>query len=52
MDREDALMVFEDHIRQLEKTHEDDIEVQRKYIRRLNRKNRESFLVKIFCRIL
>jgi pre-mRNA-processing factor 40 len=48
MDKEDALVVFEDHIRQLEKTHEDDIELQRKYIRRTNRKNREAFLVKIF----
>jgi hypothetical protein len=48
MDKEDALIVFEDHIRQLEKTHEDDIEVQRKYIRQTNRKNREAFLVKIF----
>jgi hypothetical protein len=48
MDKEDALIVFEDHIRQLEKTHEDDIELQRKYIRRTNRRNREAFLVKIF----
>jgi pre-mRNA-processing factor 40 len=48
MDKEDALIVFEDHIRQLEKTHEDDIEIQRKYIRRTNRTNREAFLVKIF----
>jgi pre-mRNA-processing factor 40 len=46
MDREDALIVFEDHIRQLEKSHEDDIEIQRKYIRRINRKNREAFLVR------
>jgi hypothetical protein len=46
MDKEDALLVFEDHIRQLEKTHEDDIEIQRKYIRRINRKNREAFLVR------
>jgi hypothetical protein len=47
MDKEDALIVFEDYIRQLEKTHEDDIEVHRKYIRRMNRKNRESFLVRM-----
>jgi len=46
MDKEDALIVFEDYIRQLEKNHEDDIEIQRKYLRRTNRKNREAFLVK------
>ncbi len=46
MDKEDALIVFEDHIRQLEKTHEDDIEIQRRYLRRTNRKNREAFLVR------
>ncbi|CAF1213117.1 unnamed protein product [Adineta steineri] len=44
MDKEDALIVFEDHIRQLEKTHEDDIEIQKKHIRRTHRKNRETFL--------
>jgi hypothetical protein len=47
MDKEDALIVFEDHIRELEKTHEDEGEAQRKYIRRTNRKNREAFLVRI-----
>ncbi|UJR14795.1 hypothetical protein I4U23_001783 [Adineta vaga] len=44
MDKEDALIVFEDHIRQLEKTHEEDIEIQKKHLRRANRKNREAFL--------
>jgi len=47
MDKEDALIVFEDHIRELERIHEDGIEGQRKYIRRTNRKNREAFLVRI-----
>jgi len=47
MDKEDALIVFEDHIRELERIHEDGIEAQRKYIRRTNRKNREAFLVRI-----
>jgi pre-mRNA-processing factor 40 len=46
MDKEDALIVFEDHIRELEKVHEEEIEAQRKYIRRTNRKNREAFLVR------
>ena len=44
MDKEDALIVFEDHIRQLEKEHEDDIDKQKRWIRRQERKNRESFL--------
>jgi pre-mRNA-processing factor 40 len=47
MDKEDALIVFEDHIRQLEKSHEDESEILKKYIRRTNRKNREAFLVRI-----
>ena len=45
MDKEDALIVFEDHIRELEKVHEEEVEGQKKYIRRTNRKNREAFLV-------
>lgn len=45
MDKEDALIVFEDHIRELEKVHEEEVEAQKKYLRRTNRKNRESFLV-------
>ncbi|CAF4407964.1 unnamed protein product, partial [Rotaria magnacalcarata] len=44
MDKEDALIVFENHIRELEKVHDDESEAQRKYIRRTNRKNREAFL--------
>jgi len=48
MDKEDALIVFEDHIRELEKLHDDEIEAQRKYIRRTNRKNREAFLVRTY----
>ena len=46
MDKEDALIVFEDHIRELEKTHEDEVEAQRKYIRRTNRKIEKHFLVR------
>jgi len=44
MDKEDALIVFEDHIRYLEREHEEDIEKQKRWLRRLERKNRESFL--------
>ena len=47
MDKEDALIVFEDYIRQLEKIHEEDIEIQKKYLRRTNRQNREAFLVRM-----
>ena len=52
MDKEDALIVFEDHIRELEKIHEEEVEAQKKYIRRTNRKNREAFLVRLFLHFL
>ena len=45
MDKEDALIVFEEHIRALEKVHEEEMEGQKKYLRRSYRKNREAFLV-------
>lgn len=45
MDKEDALIIFEDHIRELERVHNDEVEAQRKYLRRSYRKNREAFLV-------
>lgn len=48
MDKEDALIVFEDHIRELEKVHDEEVEAQRKFLRRTNRKNREAFLVRSF----
>lgn len=48
MDKEDALIVFEEHIRELEKVHEKEVDAQDKYIRRTYRKNREAFLVRIF----
>ena len=44
MDKEDALIVFEDHIRGLEKEHENDIDKRKRWIRRQERKNREAFL--------
>ncbi len=44
MDKEDALIVFEDHIRALEKEHIEDIEKKKKWMRRQERKNRDSFL--------
>lgn len=44
MDKEDALIVFEEHIRELEKEHEEDMEKRRRLIKRQERKDRESFL--------
>lgn len=44
MDKEDALIVFEDHIRTLEKEHAEDMEKKKKWQRRQERKNREAFL--------
>ena len=45
MDKEDALIIFEDHIRELERIHNEEVEAQRKFLRRSYRKNREAFLV-------
>ncbi|XP_075223111.1 pre-mRNA processing factor 40 isoform X2 [Lycorma delicatula] len=43
MDKEDALIVFEDHIRELEKEEEEEKEIEKKRIKRLQRKNRDNF---------
>jgi len=40
MDKEDALIVFEDHIRELEKEEEQEKEKERKTLKRQQRKNR------------
>jgi pre-mRNA-processing factor 40 len=44
MDKEDALIVFEEHIRSLEKDHLDDLEKKKRWQRRQERKNRDSYL--------
>lgn len=44
MDKEDALIVFEEHIRQLERLEEEEKEREKKRHRRLARKNRDAFL--------
>ena len=44
MDKEDALIVFEEHIRSLEKDHIEDLQKRRKWMRRQERKNRDAFL--------
>lgn len=45
MDKEDALIVFEEHIRQLESDEVEEKEREKKRIRRQQRKNREAFSV-------
>ncbi|XP_059148733.1 pre-mRNA-processing factor 40 homolog B-like isoform X2 [Physella acuta] len=45
MDKEDALVCFEEHIRMLEQENDDEKERERRRIKRNQRKNRESFLV-------
>jgi pre-mRNA-processing factor 40 len=43
MDKEDALVVFEEHIRELEKEEEEEKEREKKRSKRQQRKNRERF---------
>lgn len=43
MDKEDALIVFEDHIRELEKEEEEEKEKEKKRRKRQQRKNRDAF---------
>ncbi|XP_064647674.1 pre-mRNA-processing factor 40 homolog A-like isoform X2 [Lineus longissimus] len=45
MDKEDALVCFEEHIRMLEQEYDDEKETGRRRIKRNQRKNREGFLV-------
>ncbi|RWS25820.1 pre-mRNA-processing factor 40 A-like protein [Leptotrombidium deliense] len=44
MDKEDALIVFEEHIRQLEQEEEEEKKREKKRILRSQRKNREAFI--------
>lgn len=44
MDKEDALIVFEEHIRTHEREEEEEKEREKKRLKRLQRKNRDSFL--------
>jgi len=44
MDKEDALIVFEDHIRELEKEEEGERDKERKLVKRQQRKNRDAFV--------
>lgn len=44
MDKEDALIVFEEHIRSLEKDHLEDMEKKKRWQRRQERKNRDQYL--------
>ena len=45
MDKEDALIVFEEHIRELEREEAEDKEREKRRIKRLHRKNRDNFIV-------
>ncbi|XP_014204718.1 pre-mRNA-processing factor 40 homolog A [Copidosoma floridanum] len=44
MDKEDALLVFENHVRQLEKDEEEEKEREKKRKKRQERKNRDGFI--------
>jgi hypothetical protein len=48
MDKEDALIAFEEHIRMLEQEYDDEKERERRRTKRQQRKNREGFLVSFF----
>ena len=45
MDKEDALLCFQDHIKLEEQEYDDEKERERRMLRRVQRKNREAFLV-------
>lgn len=44
MDKEDALIVFEEHIRVLEKEQQEEKEREKRRMKRQSRKNRDAFL--------
>ncbi|KAK6626815.1 hypothetical protein RUM44_009292 [Polyplax serrata] len=44
MDKEDALIVFEEHIRELEREEAEDKEREKRRVKRLHRKNRDNFV--------
>jgi len=50
MDKEDALLCFQDHIKMLEQDYEDERERDRRALKRQQRKHREAFLVDSFFR--
>lgn len=45
MDKEDALVCFQDHIKLLEQEYDDEKEREKRSLKRRQRKNREAFLV-------
>lgn len=52
MDKEDALLVYENHIRQLEKDEEEEKEREKKRRKRQERKNRDGFIVSLSILLL
>lgn len=51
MDKEDALIVFEEHIRELEREEAEDKEREKRRVKRLHRKNRDNFVVSKFKKL-
>ena len=49
MDKEDALVCFQDHVKMLEQEYDDEKERERRSGKRQQRKNREGFLVSHIC---
>ena len=47
MEKEDALLCFEEHIRQLEREHDEECERERRLRARTHRKHREAFMVRM-----
>lgn len=45
MDKEDALIVFEEHIRELEREEAEEKEREKRRVKRQHRKNRDNFIV-------
>jgi len=48
MDKEDALLCFQDHVKMLEQEFEDEKERERRALKRQQRKHREAFLVSCY----
>jgi len=51
MDKEDALLCFQDHVKMLEQEYEDEKERERRALKRQQRKHREAFLVNLFLNL-
>jgi len=52
MDKEDALLCFQDHIKMLEQEYEEERERERRALKRQQRKHREAFLVSLISLLI